>query len=152
MLVLYNDFMSIIEVNSENAPALKTFKHVEWEEPDKEHYGNHRPDFDAKHAYTFVAQEDGEIQGYVSFSVDAGIALINSFIVGKKFRGKGVGKLLLAAAEKKLMSEGAHKVSLETGADWEARKIYEKLGYRVRAHLPNHFGHQEFVLMDKFLV
>ena len=46
---------------------------------------------------------------------------------------------------------GAHKVSLETGVNWEARKIYEKLGYKVRTHLPNDFGHQEFVLMDKEL-
>lgn len=142
--------MQIIEVDPETSAALKTFKSVEWPVADQEHYGDKIPDF-IKRNHTLMVQEEDQIQGYISFFLVGGVGKIDSLIVGQKFRGRGIGKRLLEQAEQKMKSLGAHKVSLETGVDWEARKLYEKLGYKVRVLLPNDFGHKDFVLMDKDL-
>ncbi len=142
--------MKIIETDSENNSALKAFKLIEWPEADKEHYGDNLPDF-TKHAGTLIADEAGEIQGYISYSAVAGVGKIESIIVGKKFRGRGVAKRLLETVEQKMKTVGVHKVMLETGANWQAKKVYEKQGYQVRVVLPDDCGHQDFVLMDKML-
>ncbi len=80
-----------------------------------------------------------------------GVALMESLIVGKDYRGSGLATKLVALAEEHARSLGAHKIKLETGVDWQARKLYEKLGYEVRASLPNYYAHNDFVLMDKEL-
>ena len=141
--------MPIIEVESENIPTLKTFKHVEWAEADKEHYGVVPPGFFAEYKHTLTMQENGEIVGYITFSACGGIGNINSILVGKNQRRRGIASKLLSAAEDKLKAYNVHKVMLETGADWKARHVYEKQGYTVRAILPNHVFHKESVLMDK---
>jgi ribosomal protein S18 acetylase RimI-like enzyme len=140
--------MQILEVESENDKHLEAFKQVEWALADREHYGDTIPDF-TKRSQTLVFRDGDEIQGYVSFSLMGGVGKIDSLLVGKSFRGQGIGKQLLSGAEERMKTLGAHKVSLETGVNWIARSVYEKMGYKVRTHLPNDFGHQEFVLMDK---
>ena len=57
----------------------------------------------------------------------------------------------MAATEEKTEEAGAHKISLEIDLHWSAKGFYEKLGYTVRAVLPNDVVHQDFVLMDKML-
>lgn len=142
--------MKIVKLEQKDSSLFKSFKKEEWPEADKEHYGSQQPDF-SKHSFTFVAKKEVEILGYIFFTIEQGVAYIDSLIVGKKIRRQGVAKQLMEKAENEAKSVGAHKIYLETGIDWDAKHLYELLGYKVRVILPNHYGHRDFVLMDKEL-
>lgn len=128
--------------------ALEQFKSKVWPSADREHYGERMPDF-YKKEFTLVAIEGEEIVGYISVLIDSGVAQIEPLMVEP--RGKGIGSALILAAETKAKEIGVHKMWLETGSTWEAKKFYEKHGYVVRIILPNHTGGYEFVLMDKMI-
>jgi ribosomal protein S18 acetylase RimI-like enzyme len=132
-------------------PVLTDFSAKEWPSADKEHFGDQTVDFSKKKS-TFVARDDGRVVGYISIVLDMGVLHMESVIVAETYRGKGVGALLVSAAEEYGKSSGAHKIWLETGSDWRAKEFYEKLGYRVRAALPGYWAKRDFVLMDKDIV
>jgi GNAT superfamily N-acetyltransferase len=47
------------------------------------------------------------------------------------FRGRGIGRLLMATLEASAWDEGQRQVSLETHAQWfEAARLYQALGYQ----------------------
>lgn len=143
--------MQILPITEHDTEKLRVFKEAEWKIADTEHYGNNFPSFE-NDSYTLLALEDDTIIGQVRLSVCQGIAKIESILVAKAHQGKGVGRELMAAAEARAVAAGAHKMSLETGLLWSAKGFYEKLGYTVRAVLPNDVAHQDFVLMDKMLI
>jgi ribosomal protein S18 acetylase RimI-like enzyme len=142
--------IDIALLEEEELPVLKAFNTSEWPSADREHYGEGKLDF-TKHKITLAARDHGEVLGYISLVLDMGVLLIESLIVAEKQRGKGIGARLVAAAEEKGRSLGAHKIRLETGSNWKSRGFYEKLGYQVRANLPDYYAHQDFVMMDKGL-
>lgn len=144
--------MKISEFKLEDKSALEEFKGNNWPAADLEHYKDKQPDF-SKSSHTLVATNDiGKIIGYIIFTIDTGITWVESMIVDSKARGQGIGSELITHAENLAKSKGSHKIWLETGLDWKAKSLYEKLGFTVRATLPNHYGHQDFVLMDKELL
>lgn len=142
--------MNIAKLKNGDESALKRFKDKEYPILDREHYGNNPPDFSPKEM-TLIVKDAGAMYGFISFIVKAGIAYIDSVLVDRQHRGKGIGRRLVATAEKKARMLGAHKIWLETGASWPARRFYESLGYSTRAVLPNDVGHKDCVLMDKML-
>ena len=143
--------MKIKNLDEVSIEGFKEFKTIEWKKADADHYGDNPPNF-AEFQKTFVAEEDGELIGQIELKIDQGIAKIESLLVGSEQQGKGVGSKLVMAGEAWALKNNAHKISLETGESWEAKKFYEKLGYEVRSVLPNDVAHQDFVLMDKMLV
>jgi len=140
--------MEIIEYTESFHTKLEAFKAIVWPLADHEHHGEQMPDFEKKEC-TLIAKENDEIIGYVSLHIDSGVGQIEPLMVDPK--GKGVGSALIQAVEAKAKSLGVHKVWLETGSNWQAKKFYEKHEYMVRTILPNHTGGYEFVLMDKML-
>lgn len=140
--------MKIIKLEDIDKSLLELFKGEEWPEADREHYGNLNLDF-SKDSFTLLAKDGDIVMAYMSFFVELGVAQIDSLIVGKKFRRKGLAMKLINEVEFQAKSLGAHKVRLETGVNWKAKYLYEKLGYNVRAVLPNYYANQDFVLMDK---
>lgn len=59
-------------------------------------------------------------------------AYIYGFRVRAGYRGKGVGTLMLQAAEGDLLQRGFHLVTLNVGHDNPAaRRLYERNGYRI---------------------
>lgn len=142
--------MEITELNQSKNQELESFKALVWPLADKEHCGEILPRF-FKEEFTLIAREGGEIVGYVSVIIDTGVAQIEPLMVKADLKGTGIGTRLLETAEVKAKASGAHKVWLETGSDWLAKRFYEKHGYQVRAVLPDHTGGREFVLMDKML-
>ncbi len=142
--------ISIDLVEEKDFSILKEFDKHEWFSADREHYGEQELDF-TKHKFAFVAREEERMIGYISLTFDLGVVYMESLIVSEKYRGQGIAAKLVALAEEKGRSLGAHKIRLETGYDWKAKDFYEKLGYEVRAHLPNYYAHRDFVLMDKEL-
>jgi ribosomal protein S18 acetylase RimI-like enzyme len=142
--------MNITELDSTENVELRAFKDAEYPAVDKAHYGENTPNWES-YEFTLVAKEENEIAGYIGITIKLGIAYIDSLLVGEKFRGKGIGGKLVIKAEEKAKSFGAHKIWLETGNTWGTKEFYEKLGYIVRAILPNDVGHQECISMDKML-
>ena len=131
-------------------PLLTDFNSREWPSVDEEHYLSQQTDF-SREKFKFIAWDKESVAGYISIFVDTGVAMMESLIVGADYRGAGLATQLVSAGEEKARSMGAHKIRLETGVDWSAKKLYEKLGYRVRVLLPNYYEHRDFVMMDKEL-
>jgi putative acetyltransferase len=102
--------------------------------------GNFRPEHVLQPRSGFLlARLDGQPVGcgaYRPLQVD--IAEIKRMYVVPAFRGRGIGRRLLAALEACALQAGFTRVWLETGtAQPEALRLYEVSGYHV---IPN-FGH-----------
>lgn len=66
--------------------------------------------------------------------------------VSDAYRGRGLGRALLDAAEREAARRGARHVYLDT-LDFQARPFYERQGYEVFAVLDDYPpGHQRFFL------
>ena len=142
--------MDNLDLQDGDKKEFETFKNFEWKIADQEHYGDKPPNFEVI-SKTFVSKFENKIVGQIELKIDQGVAKIESLLVGSEQQGKGVGRGLVIASEKWVVENGAHKITLETGEVWSAKKFYQKLGYEVRAVLPNDVAHQNFVLMDKML-
>lgn len=140
----------IVEHNEGEAMALDAFKQKEYPAADSEHYKGHAPSF-SRSEHTLILKDGEIIAGFITIVFNTGVVYVDSLLVAADYRRKRVGWNLVEAAEKKARSLGAHKIWLETGADWPARTFYETCGYTVRAVLPNDIGHKEYVLLDKML-
>lgn len=142
--------IAITEISDEKLNPLEAFKQVEYPEVDCEHFGDTRPDFQ-EYKFTLLAEEDTNIVGYINITVRLGIAYIDSLLVGKAHRNKGIGKSLVLRAEEKAKTYNAHKIWLETGANWGTEKFYKDLGYSIRCRVSNDVAHIEAISMDKML-
>lgn len=84
-----------------------------------------------------VAVEDGELLGFVMFTVESGEfaqdttrGLVRNIYVTPAERNRGVGTALLETAESALLERGAERLTLEVMADNEpARQFYRHHGY-----------------------
>ena len=90
---------------------------------------------DPAHAAVFVAELDGEIAGFVEPQVYESIYLsplvnILGLAVRASCRGKGIGRALMAVAERWAKEMGAAGVRLNSGAGrTEAHAFYRHIGY-----------------------
>ena len=92
-----------------------------------------------------LASADGQAAGftqlYPSFSsVQMRRAwILNDLFVSPAFRGSGVGKALLLAAQAWAQQTGATGLFLETAVDNPAQHLYELLGWRRDPHVLYYF-------------
>ncbi len=142
--------MDIFELKEEEKAELEAFQDKEYPEIDKVHFNNKLPDFNRRE-FTFIVRYQSRIAGYLRMGVDMGVGKIWSVLVGEEFRKKRVATTLFEHAEEKAKQLGVHKMRIETGSHWEVKPFFERMGYTVRAILPDDIGHIECVLMDKFL-
>ncbi len=142
--------MEIIEYRDTEHSALEAFKASVWPAADAEHYADTQPDF-YKKEITLLAKQGDDIVGYCTLIADSGIAQIEPLMVAVDKKGQGIGTILIKAAEEKAREMGIHKIWLETGDTWKAKDFYIKSGFTIRTVLPNHTGHQDFILFDKML-
>lgn len=83
----------------------------------------------------FIAFADGKPAGvancFYNFSTFHASRVLNihDLAVSPGFRSKGIGEMLLAAAEKRAAETGCCKVTLEVREDNRARNLYERLGF-----------------------
>lgn len=81
-----------------------------------------------------VCEADGAVVGFARFSFNErpwGKACeLHTLVVSEAFRGKGVGRALMAASESAAMAAGAKGIRLDVliGNDG-GRAFYERLGY-----------------------
>ena len=76
----------------------------------------------------FVYAEGDRVIGSIMTFHHTKSAWIGNFIVAKEYRGKGIGKKLLARAIEYL--DGKKKKRIYLNAAYEAKKVYEKFGFR----------------------
>lgn len=89
-----------------------------------------------------VCAEGGRLLGYalVLLRRDTTRARLYSIAVSPEARGRGLGRRLLAAAERAAATAGATGMSLEVRQDNRpANALYASLGYRRSAPLPGYY-------------
>lgn len=145
--------MKILKSSEINQELLNSFKAKEWSSVDDSHFDDKElVDFDEVEDTRVAVDDDQNILGYIKTKTEMGTCEIESLIIGKDFRNKGLAMQLVNIVEEGCKKMNIHKIWLETGIDWDARKLYEKMGYKDVAVLKNHFGHKDFVLMEKLLM
>lgn len=139
----------MIKIEKGKVKEIDNFENPEWNKLDLPHYG--RPVQWQEKKFRFKAVENGIILGTISGKYESEVVYISTVIVSEKSRGKGIGEMLIKKVEELGKKMKAHKVWLNTGCDWEARKFYEKLGYKVEGELKNHYFNKDFVIYSKFI-
>jgi ribosomal protein S18 acetylase RimI-like enzyme len=143
--------INIRKFNPEHdSEVLQQLESAEWPGADVEHYGPDLPDFYIKKE-TMLAYEGNELMGFIKVVADMGVVHVDSILVATRARGKGLGKALMLPAEDYAKGLGCHKMWLETGKDWAAVHLYQKMGYTKRVLLENHYGNRDFWYMDKII-
>lgn len=94
--------------------------------------------FDTPASRVAVAEAGGEVIGFVAFHVvprfetDDRFVRIVTLVVDPGVRERGIGRLLMAEAERVAREEGAAFLEITAGHHRpEARQLYESLGYEA---------------------
>jgi GNAT superfamily N-acetyltransferase len=96
-----------------------------------------------------LKDESGEVRGGLIGEIWAGWLYIKLLSVDRPLRGQGWATKLITAAEEFARARGAHGAYLETFS-FQARPLYEKLGYEVFAALDDFPpGHAKFFLRKR---
>ena len=114
-----------------------------------------------KRVLNLVAWRGAEIAGYTTlifgrYSKFRGNAYIANVSVKKEMQGKGIGTMLMNAAESQARERRARRLELEVFAkNITALSLYEKLGYqtegRKRKAIEDEHGFDDLIFMAKFL-
>jgi len=97
--------------------------------------------------YHFLfAEKDDALQGYACFGPIA--CTLHSWdlywiVVDKALQGRGLGRLILAEAERRVAAAGGERLYVETSAKDQyepTRRFYERCGYRKEAELPHFYA------------
>lgn len=104
-----------------------------------------------RRTFTLVLRaQGGRLIGGAHAILNMGLVEVRGLWVDPARRGEGLGRSLLAALEREAAARGVTRVALDT-YDWQARRFYEKLGYRVFGTLRYPAGPRRFY-MEKDLV
>lgn len=98
----------------------------------------------------FLRDETGEIAGGLLGETYWGWLFVNALWIDHKLRRKGHATELMAAAEAEALVRGCKYSYLDTFS-FQARPLYESLGYEVFGVLENYPGEHERVFMKKTL-
>jgi ribosomal-protein-alanine N-acetyltransferase len=106
-----------------------------------------------RNSQTWVAEEAGEIAGFLIASREPlKILHIVTIDVVEAWRRRGVGSLLMGAAEQWACDQGLRMIGLETAQDnVAAHKFYERRGYRKVSEIKRYYadGATAWVLVKK---
>lgn len=127
----------------------QSFEEKEWTDVDLEHWGR-EIEWDL-FDYRFSAISNEEIVGIIFGKYEAGTTYVDNLLIGKNYRGKGIGTKLMNFIEEWTKQKGGHKVWLLTHKKWKANKLYQKLGYEQTCTLKKHFLEEDFFLYEKYL-
>jgi GNAT superfamily N-acetyltransferase len=101
---------------------------------------NHRP------IAVSLRDDAGQLVGGLAGDTVWGWLQVKLLWVASELRGKGYGAKLMTAAEEEARRRGCHHALLDT-FDFQARSLYERLGYNVFGTLDDFpRGHQRFFM------
>lgn len=93
-------------------------------------------------SYLFVAEQDGQVVGMLSFSIRPNLyhagscCLVDELVVAEKARGRGVGKALVQRLLLHAKEAGCAEASLSVmPGNTQAREFYRSLGFTDEAVL-----------------
>ena len=96
----------------------------------------------AEHSQLLVLIIAGQLSGYVLllFRKGTNLARIYSVAIAAEYRGRGMSSVLMEAAEKAALEQGASFIRLEVStANKVAAGLYKRLGYHKICDLPNYY-------------
>jgi ribosomal protein S18 acetylase RimI-like enzyme len=95
----------------------------------------------AANAHTLIAEHDDVAVGLAIVDLRAGRAHLAAIAVRTEWRGVGVGRTLLTAAERYAKSRGAVEMELTTAdSNLAASELFLRNGYRRRARHPRYYA------------
>lgn len=99
-----------------------------------------------------VAREDGQLLGCGGVAHYDGFAELKRIFTTKAARGKGVGRIIVAALEDMARDAGFRVMRLETGeASPDALALYDRCGYARRGVFGEYEENGSSVFMEKAL-
>jgi ribosomal-protein-alanine N-acetyltransferase len=91
-------------------------------------------------SFLYVLRLDGHIAGFCSFWLVLDEVHINNLAVLREYQGQGLGTALLQHVLEAGAGRGAERATLEVRrSNAQARRLYERLGFRVAATRPNYY-------------
>ena len=101
--------------------------------------------------FVFKAVEDGQLVGISSGKCSLGLGYIHELVINEKWRGKGIGSVLLAKAEEFCRERGARRLALRTDSNGAAVDFYCRRGWTIEHESKDWFGGHTFLQMRKDL-
>lgn len=104
--------------------------------------------------WAYVAELEGSVVGFVFFRVFDGFPLggyIRAIAVDERYRGRGIGRLLMDAAERDIFMYRRNSFLLVSGFNHRAMKFYRSLGYEVVGEIRDAIieGELEFIMRKR---
>jgi len=105
----------------------------------------------------FVAEEKGEIVGFIAFKVEGDVGFIDNLVVARKERGKGIGRALVAYVEHVARSKGCRLMKTDTtenakGVPWKAYGFWIRMGYAdTGERLPADYEFKEIPFVKRLI-
>ncbi len=132
-----------------NPEVLNEFLTTEWDMVDTEHFGEVTRLYSQKRFIYVVREEkNNQIIGYAVLETNMGVATIVSIVFKQTDNIEDIGCDLIKYIIEDAKKKECHVIKLETGTHWKSRTMYEELGFKIRAILPDYYSNQEHVLMD----
>ncbi len=102
--------------------------------------------------HELAALERGAVVAVLGLRIAASLAHVDSLMVARARRRRGVGRALLGRAESLAKYYNCHKITLQTPADGIARTFFQACGYKLEAVLPQHTWKRDVAVLRKFLL
>jgi ribosomal protein S18 acetylase RimI-like enzyme len=102
-----------------------------------------------EHFAVLVARDDDRIVGFCVSRYDDALVWLSWFGAHPDWRGRGVGRSLLASLGSTLAARNAHKVWCDTRTDnLLSQAVLSRFGFTKLAELRNHWYGQDFLLWE----
>lgn len=82
-----------------------------------------------------VIEEDGKIVGFSKIDIDGVKGKLDYLVVDESYRGNGFGSILMDEAMRVFRESGVHEIEVKVIDGNEAVHLYEKYGFRTKAHI-----------------
>jgi ribosomal-protein-alanine N-acetyltransferase len=97
----------------------------------------------------YVARDEGRLAGFLILCMTgAFVGYIQTICIHPDRRGEGLGSKLVEFAEQRILAESPNVFMCVSSFNSNARRLYERLGYRVVGELTDYIvqGHSEILL------
>lgn len=138
-----------ISVLKRKTSSMKDFDKKEWKHHNYDHFG--KDIIWDTHIYFIRASDQKDVVGTLELKVECGVGYVRTLLVDHSKLRRGTGKILMQKAENLTKLHGGHKLFLLTGKHWDSVKFYTALGFQITAELKNHYFHQDFIELSKFI-
>ena len=97
----------------------------------------------------YLARDDAGLAGFLILCMTGGfVGYIQTICIHPDRRSQGLGSRLVQFAEERILEESPNVFMCVSSFNHDARRLYERLGYRVVGELTNYIveGHSEILL------